>query len=255
MTFQQNRPLLRFAFFLILLVGSGCSASQEKQMDLEPGNDPVTIQGNYTPIPCFRTDAKIETDGGSRSQTFNARLLTDNTNQRLKITISEPFLGIVVSEVTVAGDRVFVDETGGTERVYSIEKYKMEGFGGENLKLPFPLVWKLLTGGLPDPIMEDRIQPQVRVKGELVYSIPDETGTGEYFFEKGYMTHLDYRQTGGEGAFRATASGERLEGSTFPESLTIQSTESSGNFTIHYQSIKNPADCRDRQFWMPPPVP
>ncbi|MBW7857171.1 MAG: hypothetical protein H3C43_02455, partial [Leptonema sp. (in: Bacteria)] len=106
----------------------------------------------YTPAECFRTNftATIVVPNQS-SQTAAGLLRADNLNQRMRMILTEPYLGITISWITIKDGFAYVSNPryAGVQKV-SLTGFELQSMGTNSIRLPFSLFQDLLYGGLPE---------------------------------------------------------------------------------------------------------
>lgn len=188
------RAILTISVFLL-----GCQSAvrgepteKPEENEVEATTDSETFRSEvkklYKPAQCFRTNFAVTlTVPGQGVQTAAGLLRADNGNQRMRMILTEPNLGITLSWITIKNGTAYVSHP----RMAGVQKVPLEGFelqsmGTNNIQLPFTLFQDILYGRLPAGLY-----------GENTIWELTETGYSARFTQNGdafeYRFNKDYR--------------------------------------------------------------
>ncbi|MFN3603202.1 MAG: hypothetical protein ACK4UJ_00675 [Leptonema sp. (in: bacteria)] len=153
----MKKFILTLPFFLCFGL-----VSQEKENPIEPNTSPSIenfkkeLQEYYSPPDCFflsfKTDIVVPNMG---RQSAEGSVRADNKNNRIRILLVEPNLGITISWITIIRNMAYLSNPRreGVIKI-SLKELELGSFANNNIKIPFSLFKDILFGRLPEELLE-----------------------------------------------------------------------------------------------------
>lgn len=206
----------------------------------------------YTPADCFRTNFSVTISVPNQgAQTAAGLLRADNLNKRMRMVLTEPFLGITLSWITIKDGFAYLSNPryAGVQKI-SLAGFELQSMGTNSIQLPFSLFQDLLYGGLPETIYDKATNWQKTDSGYSATAIID-GDTFIYNFNTNYrLEKILYKKSTGNYTADISLNGIFYD-TIFPNWFAIQTyvnQRPSETMKISFQAADFKAWCKDEYF-------
>lgn len=247
---------------MLLLTVNSCSIfgvkSRDQAIIQSVSGQLRSIRKFYQSVDCFSADFKIKVvDAKSKVSRVNGFLRADNKNNRMRLRITVPFIGITVSEITIASEMVYINNPLAKQKlkkqIIPIKKFELKGLGHNNMPLPFQLFQDLLYARLPYRLFSRHAK--LKKKGELLeVAFKKEGAIYRYKFINQKLRSVKYTGPGATGNQIEAIIDGNFEKSKFPETLILYMNPGKRDverMDIDFNDLNLNASCKDSHFSIP----
>jgi len=241
--------------YALLIFLAGCQTVEEKieepEVKLSAGvsQELDEIKKLYVSPTCYSANFVIETRG-KENNIANGSMRIDSVKQRMRFVFNERFLGITLSQVTIADEKVFITSPRENGALFLLSEFEVRGLGFNNIRMPFRLFQDLLYVRIPEEVFLPKTK-RVYENGVLTASLSLPGEYGVYVFKNHRLRELHFSRMNGEkidtdlkGQFQKTLLPSSIE------MKTVSSTGQSESLKITFVSYDPKARCVDDLFPM-----